>query len=72
MLARKAVELARGTVNPPLLAGALADLAEVLTASGKSGETGPPLREALQIFETKGDVTSSRRVRQLLGEAAPV
>jgi len=71
-LAREAVGLARGTVNPPLLAGALADLAAVLLASGRDSEAGPPLREALQIFEVKGDVTSSRRVRQMLGETASV
>jgi class 3 adenylate cyclase/tetratricopeptide (TPR) repeat protein len=71
-LALEAVELARGTVNPPLLAGALADLAAVLIATGRESETGPPLREALHIFEVKGDVTSSRRVRQMLGETASV
>jgi class 3 adenylate cyclase/tetratricopeptide (TPR) repeat protein len=71
-LAREAVGLARGTSNPPLLAGALADLAAVLIASGRTSETGPPLREALQIYKVKGDLTSSRRVRQLLGETAPV
>jgi class 3 adenylate cyclase/tetratricopeptide (TPR) repeat protein len=72
VLAREAVGLARGTVNPALLAGALADLAAVLIATGRTSETGPPLREALQIYELKGDVTSTRRVRQMLGEAAPV
>ena len=71
-LAREAVGLARGTVNPALLAGALAELAGVLIASGRVDETGPPLREALEIFELKGDLTSVRRVRQLLGEATPV
>jgi tetratricopeptide (TPR) repeat protein len=72
VLAREAVGLARGTVNPALLAGALAELAAVLIASGRTDETGPPLREALEIFELKGDLTSVRRVRQLLGEATPV
>ena len=71
-LAREAVGLARGTVNPALLAGALAELAGVLIASGRSDEAGPPLREALEIFELKGDLTSVGRVRQLLGEATPV
>jgi tetratricopeptide (TPR) repeat protein len=72
VLAREAVELARATVSLTLLGGALTDLAEVLTASGRRNEAGPPLREALDLFERKGDLTSSKRVRGLLEAAAPV
>jgi len=72
VLAREAVQLARGTVDIALLAGALADLAEVLTTIGRADESGPPLREALALYEKKEDVTSARRVRGLLGEPASV
>ena len=71
-LAREAVEMARGTVNISLLAGALADLAEVLTAVGREKDAEPHLREALQLYERKEDATSTLRVRRLLGELAPV
>jgi class 3 adenylate cyclase/tetratricopeptide (TPR) repeat protein len=71
-LARAAVEMARGTVDITLLAGALADLAEVLTLIGRQDEAGPPLREALSLYDLKGDATSVRRVSRLLGEPASV
>jgi len=64
--ALEAVEMARQTVDIALLAGALADLAEVLALAGRQDETGPPLREALALYERKGDVTSVARVRRLL------
>jgi class 3 adenylate cyclase/tetratricopeptide (TPR) repeat protein len=67
-LAREAVELARGTVDIALLAGALADLAEIVTLAGREHEAGPPLREALALYERKEDATSVARVRRLLGE----
>jgi class 3 adenylate cyclase/tetratricopeptide (TPR) repeat protein len=71
-LVREAIEMARGTVDIALTAGALADLAEVLVLIGRPDEAGPPLREALTLFERKGDVTSVNRVRRLLGEPAVV
>jgi class 3 adenylate cyclase/tetratricopeptide (TPR) repeat protein len=71
-LGRTAVELARGTVNLALLGGALTDLADVLTATGRPEEAEPPLREALDLYARKEDATSILRVRRLLGEPAPV
>jgi len=73
-LAREAVELARGTVDIALLAGALTDLAEVLTLTpaGRGDESEAPLREALALYERKEDATSVARVRGLLGEPATV
>jgi tetratricopeptide (TPR) repeat protein len=70
--ALEAVEMARQTVDIALLAGALADLAEVLALAGRQDETGPPLREALALYERKGDVTSVARVRRLLEAPSPV
>jgi len=71
-LAIAAVAMARGTVDIALLAGALADLAEVLELGGRQHDAGPPLREALQLYQRKEDLTSVQRVRGLLGEPAPV
>jgi ATP/maltotriose-dependent transcriptional regulator MalT len=71
-LARDAVVLARATVSPTLLAGALADHAEVLRTAGRQQEAEPPLREALELYERKGDATSVARVRRLLEEPAAV
>jgi Flp pilus assembly protein TadD len=70
VLARQAVDLARGTVDICLLGGALLDLADVLGQMGRRDEAEPPLREALQLFEQKEDRTSVLRVRGLLGEPA--
>jgi ATP/maltotriose-dependent transcriptional regulator MalT len=72
VLARDAVQQARATVNLTLLAGALADLADVLTASGRPKDAEPPLREALDLYARKEDATSVIRVRRLLGEPTPV
>jgi tetratricopeptide (TPR) repeat protein len=71
-LALGAVEMARATVDTSLLAGALVDLAEVLSVAGRENETEPPLREALALYERKGDVTSATRVRGLLETPSPV
>jgi class 3 adenylate cyclase/tetratricopeptide (TPR) repeat protein len=70
-LAREAVELAMGTVDVCLHAGALVDLADVLELEGRPNEAGPPLREALALYERKEDVVSAGRVRSRLRELAP-
>jgi tetratricopeptide (TPR) repeat protein len=66
-LAREAVELAAGTSHTHLRAEALIDLAEVLTSIGERESAGPPLREALKLFEEKGDVASAESLRQRIG-----
>ena len=65
-LASEAVELA-GTSDPRLRADALADLASVLEETGDPESSGPPLREALDLYELKGDVVSAARIRARLG-----
>jgi len=66
-LAREAVELAAGTSHTHLRAEALIDLAEVLTSIGERESAGPPLREALRLFEEKGDAASAESLRQRIG-----
>jgi tetratricopeptide (TPR) repeat protein len=66
-LATEAVELAAGTSHTHLRAEALIDLAEVLTSIGERESAGPPLREALWLFEEKGDVASAEPLRLRIG-----
>ena len=47
-------------------AEALVDLAEVYRVIGAANEQEPPLREALALFERKGDVVSAGRAREWL------
>ncbi len=68
-LASEAVDLSAGTPQPRLRADALIDLADVLAASGDQESSEPPLREALRLFELKGDVVSAARLRRRLGVA---
>jgi len=68
-LAREAVDLARTTADPRLQADALIDLAEVFTSIGDGESAGPPLREALELYERKGDVVSAGRLRDRLTPA---
>jgi len=48
-------------------ADALADLAEVLQLLGRDNESGPPLEEALTLYEQKGDSVMLGRIRARLG-----
>ena len=65
-LATEAVELARTTSDPRLCADALVDLADVLESIGDRESAGPPVREALELFEKKGDLVSAERLRRRL------
>ena len=69
-LARDAVTIAGGTLDIEQHADALVDLAVILRAGGDEGSSGPPLREALELYERKGDRVSAGKVRILL-EAIP-
>jgi class 3 adenylate cyclase/tetratricopeptide (TPR) repeat protein len=61
-LANEAVALARTGDSPSLLAGALCDLADVQKGAGRSSlET---LREAIRLYERKGDVVSAARANE--------
>ncbi|HET9521681.1 MAG TPA: AAA family ATPase [Candidatus Limnocylindrales bacterium] len=71
-LATEAVEIAGQTVDLVLHADALADLGEVLVAIGRHDDAGPPLREALALFERKGSTVAVTRVRRILEGAAAV
>jgi tetratricopeptide (TPR) repeat protein len=61
-LATEAVDLA-GTSDPRLRADALIDLADVLQLVGDQRSSGPPVREALNLYELKGDLVSADRLR---------
>jgi hypothetical protein len=71
-LATDAVELAAETVDLVLHADALADLGEVLIAAGRTNEAGPPLREALELYERKGATAAVTRVREVLEDPTAV
>jgi len=65
-LAEQAVSMVEETPSPSLIADAKAELAEVLVLVGRPESAGPPLREALELYERKGDVVSAGRVRERL------
>jgi class 3 adenylate cyclase/tetratricopeptide (TPR) repeat protein len=69
-LATGAVHLAAGTSNIDQHADALVDLDEVLRLAGHDNEAGPPLREALSLYEQKGDLVLADRLRGLLEVSA--
>ena len=52
-------------------AEALVDLAETLEIIGDRESAGPPLREALALFEQKGDLVTARRVRERMAGSRP-
>ena len=70
-LLNEAVELARTTELPVLTAEALAALGQGLRLLGDAeDDSGPPLREALSLFEAKGDEVSAARIRELVAQPA--
>jgi len=69
-LATEAVDLAKGTSDVMLRTDALAALAEIHEALGDRESAGPPLREALEIYEAKGNVVSARALRARLETVA--
>jgi class 3 adenylate cyclase/tetratricopeptide (TPR) repeat protein len=66
----EAVERARGSESPTLIGGVLADQAEVLFLDDRREAGEASLREALQLFEGKGDLVSAERIRVRLAELA--
>lgn len=68
LLAREAVRLASETSDELLRADTLSDFAELLLTTGDPESSRPPLREALKLYEQKGDVVSSGRLRERLDE----
>ena len=60
-LARTAVDLARRTEAPGLQADALSELASVLGLVGKPAEAGEVMREAIALYNAKGNIVSAGR-----------
>jgi class 3 adenylate cyclase/tetratricopeptide (TPR) repeat protein len=65
--ANEAVRLAAQTVDLMLHAEALRDLGSILIALGREQEAGPPLREALDLFERKGALAAVSQAQRILG-----
>jgi predicted ATPase len=62
-LALEAVTLAEETDDLNMRADTLVDLAEVLRAAGRAGESAEALTRALELYETKGNVVGTRAAR---------
>jgi len=69
-LARKAVDLSRGTDSIATQAGSLRALAEVLRSIGRGEEAAENLREALRLFEQKENTVAAAEAKNLLAEIA--
>jgi class 3 adenylate cyclase/tetratricopeptide (TPR) repeat protein len=67
-LARTAVDLARRTEAPGLQADALSELASVLGLVGKPAEAREVMREAIALYNAKGNVVSAARSSAWLDE----
>jgi class 3 adenylate cyclase/tetratricopeptide (TPR) repeat protein len=65
-LAREATTLAAQTDDVNMRADALLDLAEVLRAAGRAPEGAPYLRQALELFDAKGNEVAAARARASL------
>jgi class 3 adenylate cyclase/tetratricopeptide (TPR) repeat protein len=69
-LTESQLRLAAETASPVFEADARLGLAEVLVLLGRRDEAEPPLREALRLFEEKGDLVSAARIRLRLESLA--
>jgi tetratricopeptide (TPR) repeat protein len=69
-LGREAVTIASGTDYLDAHAKAVADLAEVFRLAGRPKESGAASREAIRLYEQKGNVVAAQRLRGLLRRAA--
>jgi tetratricopeptide (TPR) repeat protein len=67
---REAVAIASATDVLELRAQALADLGEVLRLAGRPDESAAPLKEAIALYDEKGNVVEIRRLRGLLTQPA--
>jgi tetratricopeptide (TPR) repeat protein len=68
-LAREAAELARRTEGPAFQADAMRELSEVLRILGRDEEAQAAIREAVTLYDAKGDKVSAARCRHSM-EAA--
>jgi hypothetical protein len=62
-LAREAIDLTLQTEAPALQADAMAELAEVLAAAGRHGESRGAMDEALARYGSKGNLAAADRWR---------
>jgi tetratricopeptide (TPR) repeat protein len=69
--AEAAVAIAAATEEIGLQADALVGLAETLQIAGRHESAGPPLKEALRLYDLKGDLASASRLRSELGATSP-
>src|SRR5713226_844613 len=69
-LAREMVRLAEGDDNLNSHGHTLMDLAEVLCLAGHSDAAGPVVKQAIALYERKGNVVSAARARTLLADLA--
>ena len=67
-LAREAVAVSEGTDFLDPQGDVYADLAEVLLLVGSPKEAGAALRQALERYERKGNIVSTRRTQARLAE----
>jgi hypothetical protein len=70
-LAREAVSYTEGAQFPDWRADTLLDLAEVLRPAGRPEEANAATRDALGLYEAKGNIAAAESVRVLLGRAGP-
>jgi hypothetical protein len=69
-LAEQAVDLAAEGEDVQVRADALTELGRVFVAVDRRESSGPPLREALALYEAKGDRSSAALVSELLADPA--
>ena len=65
-LAREAVQIAAGTDFLDMQGDSLLTLAEILGRQGRRDEADEAAREALSLYERKGNVVSAARARAVL------
>jgi class 3 adenylate cyclase/tetratricopeptide (TPR) repeat protein len=65
-MAHRAVALYEGMDNPHHHAAALVNLGEVLCLGGHEREAARPIRQALRLYEHKGNIVSAAKAKKLL------
>jgi class 3 adenylate cyclase/tetratricopeptide (TPR) repeat protein len=65
-LVREAVQLMQGSEEPVSQGYALMDLAEVLRLGGREDDASVAIKEAIELFDEKGNLVAAERARELL------
>jgi len=65
-LVREAVQLMQGSEEPVSQGYALMDLAEVLRLAGREDDAAVAIKEAIGLFDEKGNLVAAERARELL------